>query len=76
MEESNGISYPIAADPSPTFNQLHTINIRPLHYGFIVEVGCQTFAVEKVEDLVSRLSAYLTTPNEVAFNWLHENKLP
>lgn len=58
------------------YDPMHCVNIRPLNYGFIVEVGCQTFAIEKVEDLISRLSAYLTNPNEVTGNWLHEKKLP
>jgi hypothetical protein len=76
MEEAMISAAPMLPEPRDHYNPMHHVNIRPLNYGFIVEVGCQTFAIERVEDLISKLSAYLTTPNEVAGIWMNERKLP
>ena len=48
------------------------INIRALHHGYIVEVGCQQVAVESVDKLLKALEAYLRDP--VATEKLYSNR--
>ncbi len=45
------------------------VTITPLDFGFIVKVGCQSVAVENVEKLVEKLSAYLKNPGNIEEMW-------
>lgn len=45
------------------------VTITPLDFGFIVKVGCQSVAVENVEKLVEKLSAYLKNPGNIEDMW-------
>ena len=40
------------------------INIRALHHGYVVEVGCQQVAIESVDKLLKALESYLKDPVE------------
>lgn len=44
---------------------IFNISIRQLSYGYIVEVGCKTFAIETSSKLSSLLTRYLNNPVEV-----------
>jgi hypothetical protein len=40
------------------------VNIRQVHNGFVVEVGCQTFAFETFSKLSKYLDMYYSNPQE------------
>ena len=63
---------PIRTEGFPRYQ----ISIYPLDYGYMVEIGCQKFAIENVENLIERLSAYLRTPQEVITQWNESKTLP
>jgi hypothetical protein len=69
-----------AVDPYPILREEGSVNyqisIIPLNYGYIVEVGCQRFAVGHVENLIERISAYLRNPREVITQWNESKTLP
>lgn len=50
----------------------YDIHISHLHYGYVVEVGCQRISVEKTEDLINSLSEYLRNPEKMTK--LYRNK--
>ena len=54
---------------------IREINITPLNYGFIVKVGCQTFAIETTETLLDKLNGYLKDPTNVERKWQRDHKL-
>lgn len=45
------------------------INIEPLNYGFIVRVGCQSFAVEQADTVADKLKEYLNDPQATEKKW-------
>lgn len=49
------------------------INIRPLDYGFIINVGCQTVAIESKQDLIKYLTEYIQNPLELEKNIIINN---
>jgi len=54
------------------------ITIRPLHSGYLVNVGCQQVAVETVDTLIKHLGAYLKHPSRYETKWFNtggQNKL-
>ncbi len=51
----------------------YEIKIKPLNYGYIVNVGCQSFAIEDKNKLLKNLEAYLTNPSATEKKW-RENK--
>jgi hypothetical protein len=53
----------VAMAPIPiNENIIRTIMIRQLNHGYIVEVGCQTFAIESANTLIAKLSEYILNP--------------
>ena len=61
--------------PLASAQQAREINIRPLNHGYVVNIGCQTFAIESVEKLVSNLEKYLNSPIETEKEWFSGNLL-
>jgi hypothetical protein len=51
------------------------INIEPLNYGFIVRVGCQSFAIETPDKLIEKLTGYLKDPKKTETKWQREHIL-
>lgn len=45
------------------------ITIKQLNYGYIIEVGCQTFAIESASLLIAKLSEYISNPGETEKKW-------
>lgn len=43
-------------------NIIRPIAIRQLSHGYVVEVGCQTFAIESASTLIAKLSEYILNP--------------
>ena len=50
-------------------SRIREITIKPISYGFIVKVGCQTVAVEEAKTLANALSAYLLNPVDFEKDW-------
>lgn len=48
---------------------LREVNIRPLSSGYLVNVGCQSVAVETTETLLKTLGEYLNNPSEFERAW-------
>lgn len=65
----NGVIPP----PAP-INYMRTVSIRQLDHGYIVEVGCQAFAIENATSLIAKLSEYILAPQETEQKWV-EGKL-
>lgn len=59
------------ADATPIEGEyrLYQIKIKPLHYGYIVEVGCHSFAFEKIEDATKHITDYYNDPKGVREKW-------
>jgi ArsR family metal-binding transcriptional regulator len=61
----------------PTLQEIpmaKSINIHPQSYGYLVKVGCQTFAIESASKLIKVLDKYLDDPGKTEKLWL-EGKL-
>jgi len=59
-------------EPTPTCeskNRVKQIRIEQLDYGYSVRVGCQSFAIETVEKLMTALDKYLANPDTVERAW-------
>lgn len=54
-------------------NHMASVKIRQLDFGYVVEVGCQTFAIESKDAILTALAKYMENPREVEKNW-YENK--
>lgn len=57
-----------AAAPRP--QGAREIHIRPVNHGYIVQIDCQTIAIESANKLIGLLGAYLTEPlqTEMRYN--------
>lgn len=53
---------PNAPAPIVTDNIIRPISIRQLSHGYVIEVGCQTFAIESASTLIAKLSEYILNP--------------
>lgn len=53
-----------ALEPIDTGVKGREIHIRPLNRGYVINVGCQTFAIEEKAKLVDLLTQYLENPQE------------
>lgn len=67
---SRGMSSPQGTNAQPLSPMPRPVSIQPVNHGFVVTVGCQTFAVETVDALLHRLSVYLKNPSEAEAKWL------
>lgn len=56
---------PFIVDTAPGKQKAREIHIKPVDHGYIVTVGCQTLAIEKIETLTEKLQEYLSAPTEV-----------
>jgi hypothetical protein len=65
----------VATEPPRETNKAREIKILQQDLGFIVAVGCQTFAIETKEKLIRNLTAYLENPNEVERKWMRNKEL-
>lgn len=50
-------------------NSIRGIGIEQLNYGYLVKVGCNTFAIETAEKLIGKLAAYIKNPAETEKKW-------
>ena len=66
---------PINSSDPISSSKPREINIQSLDYGYIVNVGCQSYAIEGIEKLITNLEAYLKDPNMVERKWFKDRKL-
>lgn len=64
------------AGPCPNPANIYNINIKQLNYGYVVNIGCQSFAIENSETLIKGLSNYLKSPSECENIWMNKKQLP
>jgi len=61
------------APPQPSYpvpqKTIRPITIEQLNHGYVVKVGCQTFAIESATHLISKLEAYITNPAKTEQKW-------
>lgn len=50
-------------------NKIRDVSIKELDRGFVVSIGCHTFAITKVDELTNLISKYLNNPHEVEKEW-------
>ena len=55
-------------------NTMRPLAIRQLNHGYVIEVGCQTFAIESPATLIAKLAEYITNPAATENRW-REGKL-
>ena len=55
-------------------NKIRQINIEEVNRGFIVRVGCHTFAISTRAELTTKLTEYINEPDATEKKW-YENKL-
>lgn len=74
MEERACLAEPMPIHSYENLN--YRIEINTLNHGYVISVGCQTFAIEERERLISLLAAYLRNPGEVQRDWTENKLLP
>jgi hypothetical protein len=57
---------PIAEEKTPRIREL---TIRQLDFGYIVNAGCQTFAIESADKLLEKLTEYINEPAKTEEKW-------
>ncbi len=75
MDESqNCVPQSEARRPYTLNDRVRSISINPQNYGYCVQVGCQSFAIETKEKLIENLKAFLDDPSGVEEQWM-KNKI-
>lgn len=52
-------------------NEIRQISIEGLNHGYIVRVGCHSFAIETKAQLIAQLSAYIQEPALTEKKWFN-----
>jgi hypothetical protein len=76
IDDRCGAKYPVPTEERRKPEKLRDIRIKEIDAGYIVEIGCQTFAIESKGSLISKLSAYINDPKSVEDAWMKDHKLP
>lgn len=67
-------SYPQPTEPCrPAENKIRAINIEEVNRGYIVRVGCHTFAISTKAELTTKLIEYINNPEETEKKWYSNN---
>lgn len=77
MNEVEDRAYPMREMPMvevDSYFQPHSIEIKILNRGYLVGVGCKTFAFTDRDEMMKHIYAYLTNPKEVT-ELFNNNKL-
>lgn len=51
--------------------RIREISIRELNRGFIVKVGCHSFALSTSDELIRLISDYIKSPSETEHKWFN-----
>ena len=54
---------------TPRGNKIYDVIIKELDLGYIVKVGCQSFAIESKSKLLTLLTEYLSDPKATEKKW-------
>lgn len=65
--EERAFDYP---QPNQATQIRREIKIRPIDHGYIVTVGCQTFAIDSLDKLIRNLDHYLKDPVLIEEKWM------
>jgi len=66
-EQSNEVNErPVAA---PSEDKIREVTIREVNRGFIVQVGCHTFAISTKTELTTKLTEYILNPIKTESKW-------
>lgn len=65
-----GYDEPMAKSGS---NHIRNISIQQLSSGYLVNVGCNSVAVETPEKLIKNLTAYITNPSKFERKWFEND---
>jgi len=49
--------------------KMRPINIREVNKGYIIEIGCHTFAFNNVSDFLPQLTKYIKFPQKIEEAW-------
>ena len=52
-----------------SIGKIKDIRIEQLEYGYIIRVGCQSFAIEQADKLIEYLTEYINKPDETEKDW-------
>lgn len=58
----------VAENPRQS-NQVREIGITQLNRGYVVRVGCHTFAIETASGLIAKLNEYILDPQKTEDKW-------
>jgi hypothetical protein len=50
-------------------NKIRPIQIDQLNRGYVVRVGCHSFAIADAPELIAYLTTYISDPNKTEKNW-------
>ncbi len=53
----------------PRQNKMREVRIKQLNHGYFIEIGCQQFAIETSEKLLSALGNYMKDPDGTEKAW-------
>ncbi len=59
--------------PDRGSNKIRQINIEEVNRGFIVRVGCHTFAISTKAELTTKLTEYINEPDKTEQKWYAGN---
>lgn len=62
----HGNDQPVAPMPP---NTIRSIQINQLNRGYVVVVGCQSFAIENSSTLIAKLAEYINSPAATEQKW-------
>ncbi len=54
---------------SPISPKMRSFTVQPLDHGYVVQVGCTSFAIESEAKLIEKLSAYIIDPADTEAKW-------
>lgn len=74
-EENYGATEAVGPTPSRGQNKIRDTTIHQVNHGYIVNVGCHTFALSTKEELLTKLIGYINDPDKVEENWHKTNSL-
>ena len=55
--------------PPKASSQIRDFSVKALNYGYIVNVGCHSFAIETADRLIEKLSEYINNPSDTETKW-------
>jgi len=72
-EQDRCVSNEVAAPTPVQANKIRQINIEEVNRGFIVRVGCHTFAISTKAELTTKLTEYINEPDKTEQKWYAGN---